>query len=105
MAERKVGWKDDKEKRRWSLLLGKALLPAVQVVVDVLMFGAKKYGDDNWVDVENAPDRYYDALLRHLTDYRAGKRDDDDSKLPTLGHVVACALFLLAFDLAERKVP
>ena len=95
------GRKDDNGKPRWDLLLGTALLPAVKSVLGVLMFGAQKYADNNWLKVPNARERYYDALLRHLTDWKMGKRYDEDSGLPTLAHAACDALFLLAFDLLD----
>lgn len=103
MVRAEVGKKFDGGKRDWSLLLGEALLPAVQSTLDVLIFGAQKYAPDNWKKVPDAKKRYYNALLRHITDWQLGKKVDEDSHLPTLAHVCCCALFLLAFDLADLK--
>jgi hypothetical protein len=89
------GRKDDKGKRRWSLLPWRSLA----VVVDVLMFGAQQYADHNWQKVERPRERYSDALQRHFFDWRMGVKVDPDSGLPTLGHMACDALFLLAFDI------
>ncbi len=97
-----VGRKFDGGKRRWSLLLGSSLLPALREVTDVLMFGAKKYGDDNWLNVTPPRQRYYDALERHVTDWYAGERSDPESGLHHLAHAACCVLFLLAFDLSGK---
>jgi hypothetical protein len=97
------GWKDDKDKRLWSLLLGQSLIEAVESVVDVLQFGAKKYAPDNWIIVEDGSNRYYNALLRHLVEYRKGQYLDPESGQPVLAHVVCCALFLLALHLKEQS--
>lgn len=88
------GVKHDDEKPRWNLLPMRALEP----VVRVLMFGAKKYAVDNWKDVLNARERYFEAMMRHLADYQAGERFDHESGLPILGHVGCCLAFLLAFE-------
>jgi len=85
-----VGQKHDTEKPRWDLLP----LPAVSDIVDVLTFGAKKYGDHNWKHVSNAEDRYFAALMRHLVAYRRGIALDEESKLSHLAHAGCCLLFL-----------
>jgi len=91
------GVKHDHEKLRWSLLPLKTL----ESVVRVLMSGAKKYADSNWkIVVADNPDRYYNALMRHLSDYQAGVRIDEDGE-PTMAHIISCAIFLLWND--ERR--
>ncbi len=89
-----AGRKDDKGKRRWSLVPWSAL----GHVVDVLMFGAAKYADNNWQSVEDPIERYSNALERHMIDWRLGKRIDEESGRPVLAHVVCNGLFLLAFE-------
>jgi len=92
------GVKHDQGKLRWSLLPLKTL----ESVVRVLMKGAKKYADHNWkIVVADEPNRYYDAFMRHLSDYQAGIRMDKDSGEPTMAHIICCAIFLLWND--ERK--
>ena len=86
-----IGKKNDAGKPRWRLLPWHA----VQKVVDVLGFGAKKYGDDNWRKVDNAQDRYFDAALRHLVAWRNGEDLDPESGLPRLAHASCCILFLI----------
>jgi len=89
-----VGIKHDTGKRRWSLLPW----GAVASCVDVLMYGAGKYGDGNWKDVPDSRERYFDAALRHLTAWQAGQRTDAESGLPSLAHAGCCVLFLIAID-------
>lgn len=89
-----IGAKHDAGKRRWTLIP----LGPLRAVVDVLEFGASRYGAGNWQHVENAQQRYLDALWRHLTAYTSGEKDDLDSLQPHLAHVVCCALFLIWFE-------
>lgn len=91
---RPPGEKHDGGKRRWSLL------PWAQLawIVDVLEYGARKYSPDNWKHIENGRQRYYDALLRHVTDWWEGKPNDSESGLPHLAHAGCCLLFLMWFD-------
>ena len=87
------GRKDDAGKPRWDLL------PASVVeVVKVLTVGAKRYGDDNWRGLETPRRRYYSALLRHVTAWYYGERNDPDDGLHHLAHAMCCALFLMEFD-------
>ncbi len=93
------GIKHDHGKRRWCLMPW----AAAGLLVDVLGFGAKKYGDNNWRFVENGRDRYFDAALRHLLAWRQGERLDAESGLPHLAHAACCVLFLL--EVGDAKDP
>lgn len=84
------GRKDDQEKLRWDLLP----LEVIEGQVRVLSFGAKKYGANNWKDVENLSERYYAALLRHLCAWRKGEKNDAETGLPHLDHVQCCVTFI-----------
>lgn len=86
--------KFDQGKKDWTLIPWGPL----EDVLEVLTHGAKKYKPYNWQKVgleEGGKARYTKALLRHVIDYSQGHEVDDDSGLPTLGHVVCCCLFLL----------
>ena len=89
-----AGVKHDSGKPRWTLLP----MGAVSRVVDVLTFGAKKYSPDNWQKIEGGHERYLDAAFRHLTAYTRGERNDPESGIHHLAHVVCCLLFLMWFD-------
>lgn len=91
-----IGRKDDTGKAPWHLLPW----GAVEEVVKVLEFGAKKYAPDGWRHVPNGESRYFSALIRHLVAWREGEWLDPESGLPHLAHVVCNALFLLT--LAKR---
>jgi hypothetical protein len=91
--ERGVKW--DGKKARWSLFPWDAL----QSILAVLESGAAKYLPDNWLKVENARQRYFDAVMRHLTDWWRGERFDKEWGYPHLAHAACCILFLLAMEL------
>ncbi len=92
------GVKHDAGKPRWGLLPTKAL----GAIVGVLTFGAQKYAPGNWRRVEKARDRYYDALLRHLTAWHEGEVTDPESGMHHLAHAGCCLLFLLELDITGR---
>lgn len=64
---------------------------AMEAVAKVSEYGAKKYAvaysDQNWRRVEDAKNRYADALARHFAAYVAGETHDPESGLPHLDHV------------------
>jgi len=75
----------------------------VKIFPDALMevgkcieYGTHKYPEvDNWKKVENAEQRYLDALMRHLLKHHRGDREDDESHLLHLSHVAWNALAIL----------
>ena len=64
-------------------------------VLEVLEFGAARYGDWNWQLVENAAERYTNAAWRHLLK-ASEEYEDEDSGLPHLAHLACNCLFLHA---------
>jgi hypothetical protein len=94
-----TGVKYDKEKSRWDLVL----LYVLEGFVRVLTFGAKKYADNNWMIVENAEQRYFSALMRHITAYQAGETVDKESNESHLSHALCCIYFLLYFELKRNN--
>lgn len=92
------GVKHDGGKAPWSLLM-RGCAEGLAGVVAVLKFGASKYAADSWQKVENAEERYKDALYRHL---HSIERNGFMSKDPETGllewfHVACNALFLATF--------
>ena len=87
------GLKLDEEKRDWTLLPWGAL----EEVVKVLEFGAKKYSRDNWKHVEPR-ERYVSAAFRHLIAYAKGEKIDPESGLHHLAHCICCLLFMVHGD-------
>jgi hypothetical protein len=92
------GLKFDNGKPRWELLP----LNLVEEIVKVLTMGAEKYAPENWRKVENAKDRYYAALMRHIKAYRSGELVDGESGLSHLAHAACNIMFL--YELQEPEI-
>lgn len=75
-------------KLKWSLVHFKSLEP----LVEVLMFGAKKYSPDNWkkgLDTQEI----MESMMRHVTAIMDGETKDPESGLPHIGHIMCNAMF------------
>lgn len=90
------GKKFDSGKPAMSLIPYKPLAE----VAKVLMFGAEKYGRDNWKGGFKYT-RLVDAVLRHVNQWKEGEDLDDESGISHLAHAVCGLLFLLFFVLTE----
>ncbi len=86
------GKKYDTGKARWDLIPFRV----IALVVQVMTFGASKYGANNWQALEDAEGRYFAACMRHLSAWRLGERTDPESGLPHLSHALCCLVFLLS---------
>lgn len=93
--------KQDAGKSRPSLVLG-SMGKAVEAVVDVAEYGARKYRPDGWLEVPDAAQRYQDALLRHLLADVAGEQIDDGSGLRHKAMVAWNALAVLELELRSK---
>lgn len=73
---------------------------AVIAIAKVRSYGIKKYaegGPDNWRRVE--PERYRDAMYRHLLEYiKNPKAVDPESGLPHLYHIGCNFAFLVELE-------
>ena len=80
------------------------LLPptAVDMMAQVLTFGAKKYKPNSWQTVDNGLERYRAAALRHIFAIQAGEMYDPESGLPHAAHVMCCAAFILALQVGDK---
>ena len=87
------GLKFDAGKLRYSLIPPEA----TRALAEVLTFGARKYAPNSWQTVPNAPERYLDALMRHLEAHRSGELYDPESNLPHVYHLLCNAAFLAYF--------
>jgi len=88
------GMKDDDNKPRLDLVLG-GFANALFEVGKVGTFGAKKYTDNGWKDVNNAIERYSNAMLRHYFKHKTGEYRDEESNLFHISHMAWNALALL----------
>ena len=70
----------------------------IRAVATVREYGTRKYGDpENWRQVE--PQRYRDALYRHLLAYLDDPNGkDEESGLPHLWHLACNAAFLIELE-------
>ena len=96
------GVKYDSDKLQYTLIPPLAL----KELARNLTLGLKKYPErNNWKKVDNAQERYLDALYRHLEAHRAGELFDSDSSVPDMYHLAAVAvnaMFLLEFMLDDK---
>lgn len=93
------GAKCDLGKNRLHLVLGD-FSHALWAVGEVGTYGARKYSEHGWSQVSNGPDRYLDAMYRHLL---IDGEIDHESGLKHLAH--ACWNLLAALELELRNVP
>lgn len=86
------GAKHDDGKLKYSYVPPE-IIDAIAIVRD---FGNKKYSDpDNWRSI--SPDRWHEALLRHVREiWNDPRHIDEESGLPTLWHVATNVAFLCA---------
>ena len=90
-SEQATGIKHDQGKLRWDLLP----LRPVKLAVEVMTKNLDKYGEDNWQRIDRPVDRFYAALMRHITAWRMGENLDPETNLPHLAHALVCVLFLV----------
>ena len=86
--------KHDKGKPMWDLLPW----TSVKQIVDVMTFGANKYGSNTWQGINDGKNRYFAALMRHLIAWRRGERIDPESGIHHLAHAGCCLLFMMWLD-------
>lgn len=92
-----IGIKFDHDKPDYSLVPFEAL----DEVVKVLTYGAKKYDRHNWQFVEDA--RYQGACMRHFSSYMQEEHYDPESNLHHLAHMACSVLFLLQKAINNEK--
>jgi len=96
-----VGVKKDTGKNRLGLvILGFAR--ALQEIGEVGTFGANKYTDDGWVEVQDGERRYTDAMLRHLMSEAIGEKYDPESELLHAAHTAWNAIARLDLMLRNK---
>jgi len=89
--------KNDAEKPRFDLLSPSLLEDTARVMA----FGARKYGDRNYLNGAGLRfGRVFAALMRHLWAWWRGEDSDEETGISHLAHA-ACNLMML-YDLVER---
>jgi len=91
---KQVGMKYDGDKLRYDLVP----MACIDDLAKILTFGAKKYAANSWQHVENGPDRYFAALMRHISAWRQGEEIDPESGMSHLAHAMCNVVFLMEFD-------
>jgi hypothetical protein len=86
-----IGVKHDDGKLHWSLVDYKQ----IEKLVDILTLGEKKYAANNWMHVDNFNNRYFDALMRHITAWKYGDTIDKEWNKSHLSHAMANLMFLM----------
>lgn len=78
----------------------------IRNIARIREYGNNKYplgGKDNWKEVE--PDRYKDALFRHLLAYLEDPNGvDEESQLPHLWHLACNVAFLCELEKEKYNV-
>lgn len=99
------GAKLDAGKPMVSLVLG-GFARALEEVVKVGTYGARKYTPNGWMSVPNGIERYTDALGRHQLKEWQGELCDPDTELKHAAHLAWNALARLELMLrAEQATP
>jgi hypothetical protein len=76
-------------KLEWTLMNADAMAPMIQV----LMYGCKKYERNNWMKASPKRLSLMDSLQRHALKIIAGESIDPESGLPHIGHLMCNAMF------------
>jgi len=84
-------------KDAWALVDFIAMRPLVQV----LMFGAKKYAPGNWTKGMNRMN-ILESLQRHMVALFAGEQNDPESGLPHIGHIMCNCMFYSYYSLYPK---
>ena len=92
------GRKDDQDKLRYDLM------DVEEEMAKVLTEGAKKYASNSWQNVEDAKNRYYAALRRHVAAVRKGQfRNKEDGDVSHFAQIAINAMFLYVLETKEGK--
>lgn len=75
--------------------------PELEEVARVYTAGAKKYGENQWQNLEDGYQRYKGAMLRHLTEVEKGNIVDGDTGCLHAAQIVWNALAMLHFKMQE----
>ena len=96
------GAKLDAGKVRPGLVLGD-FSNALLAVSEVGTYGANKYTDHGWLEVNDGVNRYKDAMQRHLLKHNTGELIDDETDLTHLAAVAWNVLAMLELTIRKGK--
>lgn len=96
------GLKFDGDKPKMDLVLD-GMPNALEAIGHVLTFGAKKYEAHSWQTVPQGKSRYKAALMRHLLAHACGEKNDPESGMPHLAHVLCNAAFIYELEHREEQ--
>lgn len=82
------------DKLRWDLLP----MEEIEDIVKVYHAGAKKYGPNNWQNLDNGFERYRAAMFRHLMEYMKGERVDKETNVHHLAAAAWNVITMLWYD-------
>ncbi len=92
------GVKFDQDKPRWALLPSEAL----EEVVKVYTFGAKKYAENNWRK-GMLWSRTFSAIMRHSWAFWKGETFDPETGLHHMAHVAFGCLTLIEYEKTQKN--
>jgi hypothetical protein len=92
------GLKYDQDKNRVDLIPPSAIL----AIGEILTYGSRKYGPNNWQKLDNGLDRFYGAAFRHLLAWRKGEKLDPESGISHLSHALTNLAFMV--DIEQREL-
>lgn len=94
------GEKYDAGKPPWDVVPFEVL----DELVKILNVGVKKYGKPSgWQHVEDMENRYFAALMRHLSAYRQGEHTDPESGELHISHALCNVVFLVWKELEKTE--
>jgi len=94
------GKKFDQGKNDWSIIPFECL----DELAKIMTYGVAKYGKPSgWASVPDMKNRYFSALMRHLSAYKQGERVDKESNHRHISHALCNVVFLLWKELQEEK--
>jgi hypothetical protein len=70
---------------------------AIEEIAQVLTFGGKKYGDNNWCRGARWG-RYFAGLCRHIFAWWQGENLDPETGYSHLAHAGCCLIFLMEYQ-------
>jgi len=93
-----MGLRFNEGKPKWGLVDFASLIPMIRV----LEHGAEKYAVDNWKK-GMPPREVLECLQRHLAALFDGEKDDKESGVPHIGHIMANAMFYSYFTEVQTE--